>query len=116
MNREQAVAFLRDFAPAYPQRAAFSTLPANEQQAANWAPPGWVVDALLKATEGFVSPTLESKPTQIVFGFFQAEQLLGQFGGDTDAKMTVSVEADGRMLAWVGDYPEEGHVELRDEA
>jgi hypothetical protein len=33
------------------------------------------------------------------FGFFQAEQLLGEFGGDTDAKVAVEFGPDGKAFA-----------------
>lgn len=115
MTKDQAIALAREAAFNYPQKAAYNYLPRNEVEAANWMPHGWVVNAIMKAAEGAVSATLESKPAQIEFGFFQAEQLLGQFGGDTDARMTVSVDAEGKMHAWPGEYPEEGAVELVDE-
>lgn len=61
------------------------------------------------------SPQLADKPVATIeFDFFQAEHLLGLFGGDTDAKFTVETMPDKRVLAHASDYPEEGYVELID--
>lgn len=104
MNREQAIAIARSAALNYEQRAAYSYLPVNEAQAANWMPHGWVIDAIMQTADQFVSATIDaSEPNVVIFNAAEAARLQQLFADKPDLQVVVEADDSGKLVALSGE-------------
>lgn len=107
MNREQAITIARNAALNYEQRAAYSYLPVDEAQAANWMPHGWVIEAIMHTAQALGTVTIERPVTEpLLFVAAEASRLQQMFTEKPDLHVAVEMDDNGKLVA-IGSVPGE---------